>query len=119
MHEMLGIDRALLIHDIWLDKILSGKKTWEMRSTKTRIRGKIGLIESGSGLIVGEAELVDSLDAIPAEHYHQYTAKHWIPRGLPSLCEKYRFPWVLSNARRYPVPVPYEHPRGAVIWVKL
>jgi hypothetical protein len=29
------------------------------------------------------------------------------------------FAWVLANARRFRVPVPYEHPSGAVIWVQL
>ena len=29
----------------------------EMRTTPTNVKGKIGLIESGSGLIVGEANL--------------------------------------------------------------
>ena len=51
------MERALIIKKEWVDKILSGGKTWEMRSTKTTVTGVIGLIESGSGLLVGEATL--------------------------------------------------------------
>ena len=39
--------------------MLSGKKTWEMRSTRNR--GPIGLIRKGSGQVVGIADIVDSL----------------------------------------------------------
>lgn len=27
--------------------------------------------------------------------------------------------WVLDNAKRYDTPIPYVHPKGAVIWVNL
>ena len=51
------MERALIIQKPWVDLILDNIKIWEMRSTKTNVRGKIGLIEAGSGLIVGEAIL--------------------------------------------------------------
>ena len=51
------MDRALIIKKPWIDLILDGEKTWEMRSRKTKITGWIGLIEQGSGLIVGRAFL--------------------------------------------------------------
>jgi len=39
-------------------------------------------------------------------------------RGIDlQLLEKWRFPWVLENARRFETPIPYKHPRGAMIWV--
>ncbi|ELN6870696.1 hypothetical protein AB0485_004011 [Vibrio parahaemolyticus] len=44
--------------------ILAGLKVWEMRSTKTKIRGTIALIEQGTGLIVGLANLTDSLEPL-------------------------------------------------------
>ena len=49
------MEKGLIIQKVWLDKIFDEGKTWEMRSTKTKVAGKIGLIEAGSGLIVGEA----------------------------------------------------------------
>lgn len=60
--------RALIIKKKWLDKILDEGKVWEMRATKTKVRGKIGLIESGSGMIVGEAYLMYCSDKPIARH---------------------------------------------------
>ena len=113
------MERALIVKKEWLDKIFDDFKLWEMRSMKTNIRGRIGLIEAGSGLIVGEAELVDSLAPLSdlnislglAEGLHCVTDK--------GLLRKWRHPWVLKNAERYEKPIPYGHPKGAVIWVKM
>lgn len=37
----IEITHGLIIRKEWLDLILSGKKKWEMRSGRTRIRGDI------------------------------------------------------------------------------
>lgn len=115
--------RALIIKQHWIDLILNDQKTWEMRSRKTNIRGRIGLIQSGSGLVVGEATLencfdtrtmyhdYDELPSYSNEHYHRIKDK--------SLIDKYPFAWVFSNPVRYTEPKPYQHPKGAVVWVKL
>ena len=49
---------GLLIRAPWIDKILDGSKTWEIRGSNTYKAGHIGLIESGTGTVVGVAELV-------------------------------------------------------------
>lgn len=110
------MERALIIKKNWLDKIFNDGKRWEMRSRNTKIRGKIGLIESGSGLIVGEAKLVDSfyineLKRLICADLHQ----------VPDLdlLDKWCYAWALEDVKRYDKPIPYDHPQGAVIWVKL
>ncbi len=111
------MERGLIIKKKWLDLIFDNGKVWEMRSTKTNVRGRIGLIESGTGLIVGEADLVDcgkplsEFMALAMAQYHQVADL--------DLIKKWRYPWILENAKRYDVPKPYSHPSGAVIWVKL
>jgi hypothetical protein len=113
------MERALIVRKEWLDKILDGVKVWEMRSTPTKIRGRIGLIEAGTGLIVGECELVDSLIALrPHEtDCDMHFNRHQVDDS--ALLEKWCHPWVLESAKRYDKPIPYDHPKGAVIWVKL
>lgn len=67
------MERALIVRQPWIEKILSGEKTWEMRSKRTLVRGRIGLIEQGTGLIVGECDLIHSgmpLDKLDAECFH-------------------------------------------------
>ena len=60
--ENAMIERALIIKKEHLDKIFDDGKVWEMRTTKTSITGRIGLIESGTGLIIGEATLTGCVD---------------------------------------------------------
>ena len=109
--------RGLIIRKQWLDLILSGKKTWEMRSATTKISGRIAPIEAGSGLIAGEAVLTGCIGLFGADACREYQHKHCITDL--SLLEKWNCAWELESAKRYDEPIPYTHPRGAVIWVDL
>jgi len=87
-----------------------------MRSRPTNIRGRIGLIEAGTGLIVGETILVDCYPAIgPIQAL--LTISHHQVDDL-DLLKKWKYPWIFYCAKRYETPIPYRHPKGAVIWVK-
>jgi hypothetical protein len=110
------MEKALIIKPLWLDKIFDEGKIFEMRSTPTKIRGLILLIASGSGNIVGTAELVDCFE-LPKEQQDRTKEFHKV-EDL-ALLDKWRFAWVLKNAKRYEKPLPYNHPKGAVIWVNL
>ena len=88
--------RCLCVRAPYAGRIVDGKKTEEYRSTATRIRGRIGIVESGTGTIIGEAELYDCTEI-----------------------GDWRYVWHLRNAKRYKTPRPYKHPFGAVIWVKV
>ncbi|MDX1607600.1 MAG: ASCH domain-containing protein [Candidatus Spechtbacterales bacterium] len=114
---------ALIIDEPWISKILSGQKNWEIRTQTTHKRGEIGLIRKGSGLIVGSVEIVNVLELprnISVLHdtfqNHNCWAMDLINYGDP---EKPLYAWVLKDANRFEDPIPYDHPRGAVIWVKV
>lgn len=111
---------GLIIKKHWLDLILSGKKTWEIRGSDTKKRGRIALIESGSGHVVGTCKLVDSYP-VTLDDMEANQDKHCIEPTLITITHhlKYKYPnaWVLENAKRID-PVKYNHPQGAVIWVK-
>jgi len=110
--------KCLIIKQPWIDLILSGDKTWEMRSRPTNIRGRIGIIEQGTGLIVGEAELIDCINGMSHNRLYGYTPdKHLIQDER--LLIKWNVAWVLKNAKRYKKPIPYKHPQGAVVWVNI
>lgn len=113
--------RGLLIRKPWIDLILSGRKTWEIRGSATRVRGPIALIESGSGTVVGVCELTDCVGPLTLEEFRRALRRHratpgWFETKLP-----YRrtHAWVLTGARRLARPIPYRHPTGAVLWVRL
>lgn len=107
----------MIIRKPHIDKILDGSKTWEMRTTGTKVRGRIGLIEAGSGLIVGECNLDGVGESVSNFNIGYGQHKHQV-EDLSRL-EKWHIPWILSGAIRYEKPIPYDHPKGAVIWVKL
>ena len=112
--------KALIIRKPWLDRILAGSKTWEIRGSRTKIRETIGLIESRSGTVVGLCDLVDCRGPLTAAEFRQNARKAGMARAdaiLGGYANTYA--WVLANARRLKTPVPYDHPSGAVIWVAL
>jgi len=115
------IMKGLVIRSPWIDHILAGNKTWEMRTRATSIRGRIALIKAGSGLIYGTAELVECKPSLDLEQLRATQAFHAIPvSGIEdAFANRWTTPWVLRDVRRFARPVPYTHPSGAVTWVDL
>ena|ERR1700686_2697292 len=109
--------KGLVVAEPWISLIISGEKTWEMRSRNTRLRGRIGLIRKGSKTIVGVAELVGTLPDLSIAALRASVARHQVPREKIGDDYKYRTAWVLERARPLSKSVPYLHPAGAVIWV--
>ena len=102
----------------WLDKILSGEKTWEIRGCPTERRGWIHLAESqAGGKLVGRAMLEDCL-SIKKENFAQHVKLHCVT-DLKVITYKRMFAWVLSKAQRFRKPFQYTHTPGAVIWVSV
>jgi hypothetical protein len=112
--------KGLVVRAPWAGLIVDGKKTWELRGSATAHRGRTGIILSGAGTVVGEAELVDVIGPLSPGKLAETKAFHRVNDVLSSPV-KYRsvYAWVFDEARRYDIPVPYNHPKGAVIWVKL
>ena len=113
--------RGLIIRSPWIDLILAGMKTWEMRTKSTSIRGRIMLIKAGSGLIYGTAELIDSLPVLSREELRGTQSFHGITEEILDEVMRNRWttPWVLHNIIKLETPIPYSHPKGAVTWVDL
>lgn len=110
--------RGLIIKKEWLDRIFDNGKVWEMRSrpVSKKLFGRIGLIESGSGLIIGEATLVYCFK--PSTLKLQTCMSNHQVEDM-KLFKKWPYAWILKEAKRYDKPIPYKHPQGAVIWVKI
>ncbi|MBV8400626.1 MAG: ASCH domain-containing protein [Acetobacteraceae bacterium] len=51
----LNVARGLIIDRPWAGLIADGKKTWEMRTRPTKVRGWIGLIAKGTKTVIGIA----------------------------------------------------------------
>ena len=124
--------RALLIQPQWLEPILSGRKTWEVRGRNLRIRGRVCLASEGK--LVGEVEFTDSfpigardagnsLVSVPG-HDHNFVG---LPGNKDKTCMEdvtvltytRLFAWVIGDVCRYSVAIPYNHPLGARQFVDL
>lgn len=117
---MISISKGLIIDEPWIDLILQGKKTWEMRATSTNQRGWFALIRKGSGTVIGAAFLdrvsgpYEDEALLNAIDCHRVPESHFTKKGY-----NWRYAWHLSNIKPLPEPVRYRHKSGAVIWVKL
>ena len=112
--------RALLIRHPWIDMILDGGKTWEIRGSRTSVRCQIALIASGSGTVIGVCDLVDCVGPVTAAEFRKNAKKAGM-RPSEAVLGYYRqtFAWVVERPLKLKRPVPYEHPPGAIIWVRL
>lgn len=112
------MDRAFIAKEHWGNLILDRKKLWEIRGTGTTVRGRVGVIFSGSGMIYGSVEIVSS-SALMREDFERHNGLHRIQCCFEELPYKNPHIWYLKEAIRFKEPIPYRHPQGAVIWVNL
>lgn len=90
---------CLCVRAPYAGQIVDGLKTEEYRSRPTKIRGRVGIVQSKTGTIIGEVTITGCKD---------------ISGG-----DGEEFAWQLADGRRYKKPIPYQHPNGAVVWVKV
>ena len=106
---------ALTIKKEWLDLILAGKKTWEIRGTPTQRRGYIHFAESGSGRLRGRCKLV-ACQRLERSTFMQHQSRHRVP-DVNMVKYKNIWAWILEEAEPYDTPFEYSHKQGAVIFV--
>lgn len=109
--------KGLIIKDPYISLILEGKKKWEIRGSKTNIRGRIALIKSGSKKIYGEVSLVDCFE-INLDMYNRHCFELY-GKKEEKLPYKKTYAWVVDSSVIYDEPKSYNHPLGAIIWVNL
>lgn len=108
---------AIPIRSPFIDQILEGSKTWEIRSKFTTKIGPVALIRSGSGTVVATAVLSEVLEITPS--LAQTNArKMGMSKADAADCVGLHA-WVLKDVVKFKTPVPYKHPSGAVTWVTL
>ena len=127
---------GLIIKPEWLAQIyepvrpFSEPKTLEIRGSATKKRGRIYLLESGSGLVTGETTIVDCVQIKDKSDWDAKREKHQVLdieyqgrtiEGYLYARTRYNgqiYGWVLKNTVKYETPIRYDKPKGAIIWVK-
>jgi len=112
--------KGLIIKPKWAELILDGKKSIEVRGSKTNIKGTIGIIESGSKKVFGTAELYHYFK-LSKDNFELTRNGHLLKISYEELLKIYPKPygWCFQNVEKYDNPVPYEHKQGCVIWVNI
>jgi hypothetical protein len=110
--------KGLIVQCPWIDLILDGKKTMDLRSNPTKIRGKIALLHKGK--VFGYADLYGvSGPMTKAEMVGRYKEHRMPERQIYKSDFPYRYGWKFRNVKRLKRPRKYDHPQGAQIWVNL
>lgn len=112
---------GLIIKKEWLDLILSGKKTLEIRGSDTHKVGQtVYLLESGTHRVCGTCKIVESFPICASPHWNQERHRHCVNISWEELIKRYKVPyaWELSEVEKWEDVSYYNHPKGAVIWVK-
>ena len=107
--------KALVVKKKWLDLILAGQKTWEIRGSSTSKRGWVHFAESqAGGKLTGRARLVNCFP-VTWSSFQSHYKKHCVPRWsmVPYITPH---AWVLEDAEKFEKPFEYEHKQGAIIW---
>ena len=117
--ERSGVRRSaksvLVVKRRWLDKILVGRKTWEIRGGPTAKRGWIHFAQSGfTGKVMGRARLV-GCHRVSRSSFEQKVRHHCVD-SWDDVKYKKPYAWVLEDAERFERPFDYNHKRGAVIF---
>lgn len=110
--------KGLIIKPYWADLILNGNKTMELRSSKTNIRGKIGIIKNGSKQVYGTVELIDCVK-LDSDLYYKNKKRHCVEETYDKIPYKNLYGWILKYPIKFNKPIPYNHKQGCIIWVNL
>lgn len=113
--------KGLVIDMPWIEYLLDGSKTWEMRSQAAAYRGWVALIAKGTGKVVGAGRLVRVGAPLDEKGMIANIDKHRIPEAMirSGMVDRWVVPWMFEDVTRLPNPVRYDHPSGAVTWVNL
>ena len=108
--------KGLFVKEPWIDLLLSGDKTWEIRGSDTKHRGPLFLIKSGTGQAFGLINLYET-QKIPKEDFLKYAEHHKVYNQEVSY--KNIWAWKMEKPRIFESPVDIKLKPGAVIFLNL
>jgi hypothetical protein len=106
--------RCLKIADRWVNLIINGTKTWEIRRKNTIIRERIALGNTKIRRVVGYATIVDSIGMSVAElkkHNDMHQANDFLEKYANGT--KTLFAWVLEDIEADAKPKSYSYSTGS------
>ena len=113
--------KGLILKEGPANNILLGKKTVDIRGSRTTNRGRIGVVISGTKQVWGTVELYDCVPLTKDLFENEWRERHRSNSTYEELLKTYPKPygWCLRDVKKFHKPVPYNHKQGCVIWVLL
>ena len=111
----------MIVHAHWIDLILSGTKSLEIRSQNIQKTERIALATTKPYVLIGDVELVNSTN-ISHDRFKAHAHFHCVDKNQQAaVIGQYKtiYAWQLRLPRRYETPIEYRYSPGQVIWVKL
>lgn len=108
---------VLLLQKRWLIRVLKYRKTWEIRGSNTKKRGKILL--GYRKKIYGETQIIDSFSTTLGELAQQSSSNLHHIDDLSLVEYTTPFVWVFATTRIYTRPIPFTRKPGQVVWCRV
>ena len=113
--------KGLKIHAQFSHAILHQNKTIEIRGCRSHHRGWVEILPCRQNVRAGRANLVRCIK-FTSETWLKYQPMHQSVDSWSQISSVYKkgvFGYVFEHVEVYPNAIPYVHPRGAQIWVKI
>lgn len=109
--------KALLVRIPYSSRLITGVKTWELRSRPTHIRGIVGVVESGTSCIWGFIDILGCREVTPSI-LRECEDKHTVSRlDLEAFPYTQWFAWQVGSSWKLKEPIPIVRRKGQVIWI--
>jgi len=138
LKEAQQLEAALLLHPVWGDRLLSGEKTAELRSSRcvSHLGKRVGVVKTGSkGFLVGSvkftrSEHLDCAGLVLLNEQHRFPADGRFPMvDKEALWKavtseggrkwKQVYAWHVVEAHRYAEPVPFKNQTSQQTWINM
>ena len=109
----------LVVQAPWIDMILDGEKTLEVRGTACRksVGERVYLSRSGSGTVMGSVVFLGSTPLSNETMWNAARSEHHVQDAYPSYGDA-THGWRFGSPERFSPHVPYRVRPGAIVWRK-
>jgi len=110
--------RGLIVKQPFASMIVRGKKKWEIRRTRTNVRGEVVILSQGYAL--GKVRLTDVLGPFTVEELLEFKDYHKVDEDFLRSYSggKKLYAWVFEEPKEFEKKVKVNIPRGAQVWVR-
>ena len=114
----------LIIKAPWIDMLLDGHKTLEIRGTSCKKPAGLLVflaLSGGGGVLCGGMTFLGCHGPLSVAEYHQRREGHRVAEPVTGDIRPYgakTYGWEFAHPFRFTTPIPYHHRHGAITWAK-